>query len=104
MRQIAAWDTDTKNKKMLQAQQIADHNRQWFFSQGFFDQVTSELKTNLAAAFAELDHSSNYNIDYWNRFASTPAIFDFVSANQGSQWPTKTDINFVLDLLKNKTQ
>jgi len=104
MQQIAAWDTDTKNKKMQMAQQIADHNRHWFFSQGFFDQVTSELKTNLAAAFAELDHSSNYNIDYWNRFASTPAIFDFVSANQGSQWPTKTDINFVLDLLKNKTQ
>jgi hypothetical protein len=104
MQQIARWDADTKSKKMQMAQQIADHNRQWFFSQGFFDQVTGELKTNLTVALAELDHPDNYKVDYWNQFASTPAVINFASVNQESQWPTKSDIDVVLAVLKNKTQ
>jgi len=104
MQQIAHWDTDTKSKKMQMAQQIADYNRQWFFSQGFFDQVTRELKTNLTVAFAELDHPDNYKVDYWNHLASTPAIIDFVSTNQDSHCPTKSDIDVILAVLKNKTQ
>jgi hypothetical protein len=104
MQQIVNWDSYTKSKKMQIAQQIADYNRRWFFSQGFFDQVTGELKTNLTVAFAELDHSDNYKVDYWNRLATTPAIIDFVSANQDLQYPTNSNINFVLNLLNNKTQ
>jgi hypothetical protein len=104
MQQIARWDADTKSKKMQIAQQIADHNRRWFFSQEFFDQATGELKTNLTVALAELDHPDNYKVDYWNQFASTPAVINFASVNQESQWPTKSDIDVVLAVLKNKTQ
>ena len=102
MRQIADWDTETKHKKMQMAQQIADYNRQWFFSQGFFDQVTGELKTNLTVALAELDHPDNHKVDYWNHVASTPAIVDFATVNQDSHGPTKSDIDFILTLLKTK--
>jgi len=104
MQQIAHWDTDTKSKKMQMAQQIADYNRRRFFSQEFFDQVADELKTNLTVAFAELKHPDNYKVDHWNRLATTPEIVDFVSANQDLQYPTKSDIDVVLAVLKNKTQ
>jgi len=104
MQQITGWDPETKSKKMQLAQQIADYNQQHFFSQEFFIQVTGELKTNLIQAMNKLDQSDNYKIDYWKQLASTPAIIDFVSANQEIQWPSKSDLDHILDLLKTKTQ
>ena len=104
MQQIANWDPDTKSKKMAQARAIADHNRQRFFSQEFFNYVTDELKTNLASAFVKLDCIANYRIDYWNQLAADPAILEFVSTNQEIQWPNSADLDYVLALLKNKTQ
>ena len=54
MKTIAAWDPETRREKMQQAQAIADFNKQHFFSSKFFDQLQTELKTNLESAFAEL--------------------------------------------------
>jgi hypothetical protein len=102
MRQIADWDTETKHKKMQMAQQIVDYNRQRFFSPEFFNQVIGELKTNLTEAFIKLTQHDNYKIDYWRQLASTPAVIDFLSAHKEIQYPTKSDIDFILDLLKTK--
>jgi len=102
MRQIADWDTETKHKKMQMAQQIVDYNRQWFFSPEFFNQIIGELKTNLTEAFIKLTQHDNYKIDYWRQLASTPAVIDFLSAHKEIQYPTKSDIDFILDLLKTK--
>jgi hypothetical protein len=104
MQSIANWSVADRKNKMAQARDIAEYNQQHFFSQSFSNQVINELKTNLTTAFAELDDPKNYKIDYWNNLASTPEIIDFVSANQEIQWPTKTDLDYVLAMLKNKTQ
>ena len=52
----------------------------------------------------ELDDPKNYKIDYWNQLASTPAMVEFVSTNQETHLPTKSDLDFILDLLRNNTQ
>jgi hypothetical protein len=50
MREIADWSPEIKQAKMAQARAIAEHNREHFFSEQFFDQVVGELKRNLSAA------------------------------------------------------
>lgn len=69
MRHIANWTPEERATKMAQAQTIADYNRQHFFSQEFFNRVTSELKTNLTSAFAILNslHPNKQWIDRWSK-------------------------------------
>jgi hypothetical protein len=58
MRTIAGWDSTTQQNKMIQAQQIAEYNKQYFFSEEFFKLVSNELKQNLSSAIT-LAHSTN---------------------------------------------
>jgi predicted XRE-type DNA-binding protein len=104
MKYISTWLPHQRERNMAQAQAIADYNRQHFFSQEFFNQVTDELKTNLTSAFDQLDHPENYKINYWNQLASIPAMIEFVSANEETHQPTKSDLDLILNFLKNKTQ
>ena len=86
---------------MAQAQEIAQHNHQRFFSQDFFNQMIDELKTNLISAFIELlNNPKNYKIDHWNKLALLPEIINFVSTNKDTHYPTKSDLDFILNLLK----
>jgi hypothetical protein len=57
MNQIANWGP-TQEKKMAHARDIAEYNQQHFFSKDFWDQVTGELKTNLAQALLELENTN----------------------------------------------
>ena len=104
MKYISTWLPHQREHNMAQAQAIAEYNRQHFFSQAFFNQVIDELKINLTSALTELDDPKNYKIDYWNQLASTPAMVEFVSTNQETHLPTKSDLDFILDLLRNNTQ
>lgn len=63
MKKIAAWDLETRTNKMAQAQEIADYNKQHFFSKEFFNQITSELKNNLVTALDQI-HSINTSKRY----------------------------------------
>jgi hypothetical protein len=56
MKQIAGWTTQIREQRLAQAQAIAEHNRQYFFSQEFFDRVINELKTNLQTGFSILNN------------------------------------------------
>jgi hypothetical protein len=102
MKHISTWLPHQRERNMAKAQAIADYNRQHFFSPEFFNQVTNELKTNLSLAFNELDSPKNYRIDYWNKITSNSEIIDFVSTNQETHLPTKSDLDFVCELVKNK--
>ena len=48
MTQIVGWPADVRKSKLEQAQTIAEYNRQYFFSQDFFDLIAQELTDNLA--------------------------------------------------------
>jgi hypothetical protein len=63
MQHIQHWDSDQRSRKLQQAQEIADFNRQHFFSRQFIGLVESELQTNLDQAFAELRHQ--HISQYW---------------------------------------
>jgi hypothetical protein len=50
MQTISDWGPETRQAKMSQARAIAEHNRNHFFSDQFFDQVVGELRHNLSTA------------------------------------------------------
>ena len=104
MEQISAWDDPTKKNKLTQAQEIADYNQQWFFSQDFFNLITTELKTNLKLAFKELDQCNNYKpwIDLCARLLSYPKVVEFLNTNQDPGAPNKDTITQSLLLAQNK--
>ena len=103
MDQIAQWDDRTKKNKLLQAQKIAEQNRQWFFIQEFFNLIINELKTNLKLAFNELELCNNYQpwIDRWNHIMLCPEAFEYLKTTHSSDLTIET-INFVMTLVQNK--
>jgi hypothetical protein len=104
MKYISTWLPHQREHNMAEAQAIADYNRQHFFSQAFSDQVVDELKTNLTLTFAEINDPTNYYLDYWAHFLSAPDMINFALTNQEIQWPTKADLDYISELLKNKMQ
>jgi hypothetical protein len=104
MQQISAWDESTKQNKLLQAQEIADYNRQWFFSQSFFDMVIDELKINLKLAFEEFKQCNNYKpwIDRWSYLKSHPVMAEYLKTNQDSWLPTLETIDQVILIAQNR--
>ena len=63
MKTIASWDSNTKKEKFILAQQIADYNKERFFSKAFEKQLTDELKTNLTNALSE--HQNHNSANWW---------------------------------------
>jgi hypothetical protein len=58
MSEIANWDTDTRRLKLSQAQEIANYNRQYFFSKEFFTLIDNELRENLSSALVEVEETN----------------------------------------------
>jgi hypothetical protein len=104
MEQISTWDESTKKNKLLQAQEIANYNRQWFFSQDFLNLITTELKTNLKLAFEKIDQCNNYKpwIDRWTNLLSYPEVVEFLNTNQDPYFPNKDTVTQLLLLARNK--
>ena len=57
MNQIAAWSKEEQHYKLMQMQQIADYNRQYFFSDEFFNIIKNELQSNLIDAYKQVEKS-----------------------------------------------
>lgn len=86
MQQITNWSQEERASKMLQAQQIADYNHQWFFSEEFFDLVINELRKNLKFGFDELESCNNYVkwIENYKIYLTHPLIVEWLKVNQAS--------------------
>jgi hypothetical protein len=79
MQQIANWHPWLREQKMREAQAIAEYNKKHFFSQEFFDLIVDELKTNLTAAFTQLEQT-NTSKQYLSRreiFLANPELEPF---------------------------
>lgn len=63
MRHIANWAPEIKERKMAQARAIADYNQKYFFSEEFFNLVTSELQSNLKSALNQLEQTNKS--EFW---------------------------------------
>ena len=104
MRGIANWAPEVRERKITEARAIAEYNRQHFFSQQFFNLVVNELKTNLESAFNELSQCTHYTnwITRWQQLMLHPEVNKFLNTNQNIQLPTKSQIDFIMKLAKNK--
>ena len=78
LKQISEWSFEIRLQKLQQAQEIAEFNRQHFFSNNFLKLVTSELETNLDQAFLQLgqQNTSQFWLDcqerLWNMASELP--------------------------------
>ena len=102
MNQIAAWSKEEQHYKLMQMQQIADYNRQYFFSDEFFNLIIKELTENLINAFSEFDSIKSCNnwINLWDQLLLQPAIIDFLENN--NEWgPTRKQIDIIYQIAKN---
>jgi hypothetical protein len=104
MAQIASWAPQIQEKKLTEAQAIADYNRQHFFSDEFFNLVTGELATNLTTALVDVEFTKNYQtwIERWNTFLKDPDILEYVTAQTDPIHPNLTAINNIKSLINGK--
>jgi predicted XRE-type DNA-binding protein len=104
MKQIAEWDTITREKKLAQARAIANHNRAHFFSQRFVNQVIDELTTNLTNALVEVENTKDYQdwIDFWESLLSDPDILDYVNGMTNFIKPNLMSINNIKSIINHK--
>jgi len=104
MKQITNWNSPTREKKLTEAQNIANYNREHFFSQEFFNQVAGELTTNLTTALAEVEQTKDYQawIDHWAQLLSDPDILTHFTNVESSIGFNLTAINNMKILINRK--
>jgi len=56
MKSITNLSKKRKSKLFLEMHEIANYNKKWFFSDGFFNLINNELKENITRAFKFLDN------------------------------------------------
>ena len=100
MKQIANWNLEKRERKMSQARAIAGYNRQYFFSQAFFDLVINELKTNLKSGFDNLKLCNNYTtwITRWKELITYPEVITFLNTNKDHKKPMASQVDFIMSL------
>lgn len=97
MRRIANWTPEERANTLLQAQTIADYNRQHFFSKKFFNQIVDELVKNMQNGFNEYTCRTNYKpwLDRWDHLLSFPEIKQFLNQPHPANMPTTTKLEQV---------
>jgi hypothetical protein len=67
MKAINEWTADEHKERMLKISEIVKYNRDYFFSDEFFDLIIAELKDNLTAAFQEQEDTNTGSIIDWRK-------------------------------------
>jgi len=80
MRHITDWTPKVREQKMAQAQAIADHNQQHFFSQEFFNTINTELTDNLKQAIQTLVNTNTYQVflKKWETIFNKPTLKNYL--------------------------
>ena len=85
MCKIASWSKSERIEKMSQLQVIADYNREYFFSDTFFNVIINELQTNLKNSMSQplisMERFKNF-IDKWKQYLEVDEIKFFLSSLQ----------------------
>jgi hypothetical protein len=105
MKTIASWDEQTRLDKMRKAKAIANYNRDWFFSDDFWNLIVDELKKNLELAFKELKSSDNFQfyIDHWNKLLANPEVVEFLDSDQ-TFFMKRSSVEQILNTAKTKLE
>jgi hypothetical protein len=103
MIQIAKLEPSDRERKIAQAQIIAEYNKQRFFSKEFFNQVVSELTINLTTALGQIvaDFDTTPFINRWERVLSHKEVCNYLESIIDESGPALTQVNAVLKIAKN---
>jgi len=94
MKDISQWSSDVRKDKLKKAQQIAQHNKQHFFSQQFMNQIILELKQNLNQGFEELNQCNNIDwLNRWDLYTKYPEINRWLDHNNDPTLPNRDAYN-----------
>ena len=98
MKQIANWVPWIRQRKMAEAQAVADYNRQHFFSQEFFDRVANELQDNFKQGFQTLQSADNYTawLDVWTRWLAHQEVVEFLKTSDTYTEPSESSVDFLV--------
>ena len=104
MAQIVNTPPQIREKKLIQAREIADYNRKHFFSPEFFNQVIDELTANLTSAINEVTHTTNYQgwLDRWNKYLSDPDILEHATTQPAINVLNISAVNNIIALINSK--
>ena len=104
MAQIAHWDLPVREKKLAEAQAIANHNREYFFSDKFFNLIINELTANLTTALVDVEFTKNYQdwIDRWDKNLLDSTILEYVTNQPDLILPNLTAINNIRSIINRK--
>jgi hypothetical protein len=85
MKQITNWAPWVRERKMAEAQAIANYNRQRFFSQEFFNQINTELTSNLTTGLnlLETTNTSKQCLDWKTYLRQYP---DYLESHKNSNY------------------
>jgi hypothetical protein len=81
MNDIANWDCKTSTIKLKQAQEIADFNKTYFFSQEFFTLINNELEKNLSDALCEIKNTNTAQswLAWRRKIATSDKVRDIIT-------------------------
>ena len=104
MQQIANWESTFRERKLSEAQAIANYNRQHFFSRVFFNQVIDELTANLTTGLVEVERTKNHQawIDRWEKLLSDPDILERITNESNLIYVTLNAIDNIKILINHK--
>lgn len=89
MTHMAAWSDQEREIKMARARQIAQANREYFFSDKFFDLVVNELRRNLGSALEQARQIQTQDglalIDVIQRMLSLEAVQNLTDPHELAQ-------------------
>ena len=107
MCKIASWSESERIKKMSQLQVIADYNREYFFSDTFFNVIINELQTNLKNSMAQplisMERLKNF-IDKWKQYSEVDEIKKFLTNPQNNSYYSYSNINKCLQIAEKRYQ
>jgi hypothetical protein len=104
MKQIVNWEATTRERKLAEAQSIANYNQVHFFSQEFFDQVIGELTANLTTALVSVEFTKDYQmwIDRWEQLLPNADILECVTNTTSVIVPNLTAIDNIRSMINRK--
>jgi hypothetical protein len=95
MKEITNWDNHTRSVKLLQAQKIAEYNKNHFFSSTFFNNILNEFQSNLKSGLEELENTNTSRLFFERRkkLYSVPEISEHLWSYQvdpDANWNDRT--------------
>ena len=101
MRDISAWSAEEWISKKHRLAQITDHNQKHFFSEDFSYKITTELRTNMMHAFAQIQADPGFDtwIARWQGRLQHEEMQKFMDNEKDPLMPNRQDYECVLKFI-----